>query len=75
MVNSLQQTVLTADRLSTVRTMDDHSKMQLRRLHRHRAVTTHVVGQRDGVPYEHERRVCATCGRELELRPLKRTAA
>lgn len=55
--------------------MNMQPKMQLSRLHRHRAVTSHVVGQRDGVPYELERRVCATCGRELELRPLKRAAA
>ena len=43
--------------------------------HRHRPVVTHVLGQRGGIPYELERRVCETCGRELELRPLKRTAA
>jgi hypothetical protein len=44
-------------------------------LHRHRPVTTHVVGQRDGIPWELERRVCETCGRELELRALRRAAA
>ena len=50
-------------------------KVQRYRLHRHRAVVTHVLGQRSGVPYELERRVCETCGRELELRPVKRAAA
>jgi NMD protein affecting ribosome stability and mRNA decay len=38
-------------------------------------VTTHVVVQRAGVPYELERRVCETCGRELEERALRRAAA
>jgi hypothetical protein len=55
--------------------MIDETKIHLRRLHRHRAVTSHVVAQRNGVPYELERSVCKTCGRELELRPLRRAAA
>ncbi len=48
---------------------------QRRRLHQHRAVTTVVLGQRAGVPYELERHVCRTCGRELGVRPLKRAVA
>jgi hypothetical protein len=55
--------------------MNQPLKMQRPRLHRHRGVTTRVVGQRGGVPYELERRVCTTCGRELEVRPVKRTEA
>lgn len=55
--------------------MNEPTRMPRRRPHRHRPVTTHVVVQRAGVPYELERRVCETCGHELELRPLKRTAA
>jgi len=55
--------------------MSETMKMQRLRPHRHRAVTTHVVVQRAGVPYELERRVCETCGRELEQRPLRRAAA
>ena len=54
--------------------MTDQIK-QPRKIHRHRAVVTHVLGQRAGVPYELEKRVCESCGRELELRPLKRAAA
>ncbi len=49
---------------------------RLRRLpHRHRPVVTHAIVQRDGIPYEQERRSCAVCGRELALRTLKRAAA
>ena len=44
-------------------------------VHRHRAVVTHALGQRKGIPYELELRVCATCGEELEVKPLKRAAA
>jgi hypothetical protein len=35
----------------------------------------HVLGQRDGVPFEVERVVCTACGRVLEERPLRRAAA
>jgi hypothetical protein len=45
------------------------------RLHRHRAETRHVIAQRDGVPYELERRLCTECGRVLEERPVKRAEA
>jgi NMD protein affecting ribosome stability and mRNA decay len=45
------------------------------RVHRHRAVVEHTLAQRSGVPYELERRVCATCGRELETKLLRRAAA
>jgi NMD protein affecting ribosome stability and mRNA decay len=55
--------------------VNDPTKMPRRSPHRHRAITTHVVIQRAGVPYELERRVCETCGRELEVRPLRRAAA
>jgi len=43
--------------------------------HRHRAVRTHVVVQRNGVPYELERTVCSGCAQVLAERQLKRTAA
>ena len=43
--------------------------------HRHIAVTIHVVGQRDGVPYELERKVCKACARLLEETPVRRAAA
>jgi hypothetical protein len=44
-----------------------------RSAHRHRAVVSHVIAQRGGVPYEVERVVCATCGRLLEERAIRRT--
>lgn len=48
----------------------------LRKLkHHHRAVVTHALRQRDGIPYEVERTVCADCRRVLDERPLKRAAA
>jgi len=43
--------------------------------HRHRAVSTHVVVQRSGIPYELERTVCSSCARILNERTLRRTAA
>jgi hypothetical protein len=46
-----------------------------RLLHRHRGVSTHVVVQRHGVPYELERVVCRECARVLSERRLGRTAA
>jgi hypothetical protein len=47
----------------------------LQRPHKHVAVTTHVVGQRHGVPYELEQKVCSQCRRVLDERPLRRAAA
>jgi len=43
--------------------------------HTHVAVVRHVVRQRDGIPYEVERTVCAACARVLEEKPVKRLAA
>jgi hypothetical protein len=43
--------------------------------HRHHQVVVHVIEQREGVPYELERRVCRTCGRQLEQRRLRRATA
>jgi ribosomal protein L37E len=42
--------------------------------HRHIEVTTHVLRQRGGVPYEVERKVCSSCGKVLDERPLRRPA-
>jgi hypothetical protein len=47
----------------------------IRMPHRHHAVSTHVVVQRAGIPYELERTVCRDCGRVLSERPLRRAAA
>jgi NMD protein affecting ribosome stability and mRNA decay len=49
--------------------------MRSKLLHRHRAVVTHALRQRAGVPYEVERTVCAECRRVLEERTLRRAAA
>jgi NMD protein affecting ribosome stability and mRNA decay len=43
--------------------------------HRHTEVTTHVLRQKAGVPYEVERTVCSSCRRVLDERPLRRAAA
>jgi hypothetical protein len=43
--------------------------------HTHEKITTHVIEQRAGIPYELEQMVCSVCGRVLEERPLHRTAA
>jgi hypothetical protein len=56
-------------------TVNEAIKMQRRRFHKHRSVVMHVLGQRAGVPYEIERSVCQTCGRELAAKPLRRTTA
>jgi hypothetical protein len=47
----------------------------LRLPHRHRAVSTHVVVQRAGVPYELAREVCSGCSKVMSERPVCRTAA
>jgi hypothetical protein len=47
----------------------------LRLPHRHRPVSTHVVVQRAGVPYELVREVCAGCSKVLSERAVGRTAA
>jgi hypothetical protein len=43
--------------------------------HRHHEVTTHVIRQRAGVPYEVEQRVCTECHTVLTERRLRRAAA
>lgn len=41
----------------------------------HKAVVTHALRQRLGVPYEVERTVCSDCRRVLGERTLRRAAA
>jgi hypothetical protein len=48
--------------------------IQFRSRHRHKAVTTHLLRQRDGIPYEVERVHCADCRRVLGERALRRAA-
>jgi len=43
--------------------------------HEHTPVTTVVLLQRNGIPYEVERTFCFSCREVLEERPVKRTAA
>ncbi len=43
--------------------------------HKHTAVTTHLLLQRGGVPYEVERITCAACRKLLEERAVRRAAA
>jgi hypothetical protein len=45
------------------------------RTHAHTAVTTYLLRQRAGVPYEIERVVCLECRRVLGERALRRAAA
>jgi hypothetical protein len=43
--------------------------------HEHTPVTTVVLLQRNGVPYEVERTFCFSCREVLEEKPVRRTAA
>ena len=43
--------------------------------HRHTKVTSYLLGQREGIPYEIARVHCSQCSRLLEERPLRRAAA
>ena len=43
--------------------------------HRHHEVTSHVIRQRAGAPYEVEQRVCSECRTVLAERRLRRAAA
>jgi len=49
--------------------------MTLKRAHKHTAITIHALHQRNGVPYEVERKVCADCRRLLDEKPVKRAVA
>ena len=43
--------------------------------HQHTVVILHALRQRSGIPYEVERRICSSCRRVLDERPLRRAAA
>jgi hypothetical protein len=43
--------------------------------HTHVAVVRHLIAQQRGVPFEVERTVCASCGRVLDEKPVRRLAA
>ena len=43
--------------------------------HKHVAVVTHLIRQRQGIPYEMERKVCAGCARVLDEKLVKHLTA
>jgi hypothetical protein len=43
--------------------------------HKHTSVTLHAIRQRNGVPYEIERKICSACNRVLDEKPLRRALA
>jgi hypothetical protein len=43
--------------------------------HRHTKVSSYLLRQREGIPYEIERVHCSKCSRFLGERPLRRAAA
>lgn len=49
--------------------------MDSKKSHRHTEVVKHVLRQRSGVPYEVERKQCASCQEVLGERALRRTTA
>jgi hypothetical protein len=52
-----------------------HKPIPLRVPHRHTKVTSYLLRQREGIPYEIARVHCSQCSRLLEERPLRRAAA
>jgi hypothetical protein len=49
--------------------------MTPQKAHSHKTVTTHVLRQRAGVPYEVERKFCSSCRQVIDEKLLKRAAA
>jgi hypothetical protein len=49
--------------------------MATRKSHRHIEVKTYVLRQQSGVPFEFERKVCSSCRRVLDEKPIRRAAA
>ena len=49
--------------------------MPVQKPHRHQAVVQHIVRQREGVPYEVERKICAACERLLAEKTVRRATA
>jgi hypothetical protein len=49
--------------------------MRVNRIHKHTTVTTLAIRQRQGVPYQVEQKVCSTCRRLIDEKPVKRAAA
>jgi NMD protein affecting ribosome stability and mRNA decay len=68
---SLKQLVAQADVIPIVRGVGITSVTS----HRHTEVKEHLLRQRQGVPFEVERTLCAACRKVLAERPLRRAAA
>jgi hypothetical protein len=51
------------------------TEITVKEIHKHNAVTKLALGQRQGVPYQVERKVCADCRAVLEEKPVKRAEA
>jgi RNase P subunit RPR2 len=69
-------TVLSVEPCRTRSTVSEVLAVQtLDKQHKHTAVTQHAIRQRSGIPYEIERRVCSSCHRVLNEKPLRRAAA
>jgi hypothetical protein len=47
-------------------------KRTVKSAHKHTAVTIRAIRQRNGVPFEVERKVCRECRTLLDEKPLKR---
>ena len=48
--------------------------LNVKRRHKHTAVTVHAIRQRAGVPYHVERKVCSDCSQVLDERTIRRAA-
>lgn len=55
--------------------LEEMNKMSPVQSHRHTEVTTYVLRQKAGVPFEVERKVCSSCRQVLTEKPLRRAAA
>jgi NMD protein affecting ribosome stability and mRNA decay len=62
--------------IPTQKGVPSREEMNVKHLpHKHVQVVRHELRQRGGIPYEVEQKVCSSCGRVLDERPLKRAAA
>jgi hypothetical protein len=65
--------VVTSESRATVSEM--RKPIPFRPPHEHKAVTTYLLKQREGIPYEVARVQCSECSRVLDERQLRRAAA
>ena len=67
--NGLPTTFVTTERRTTL------GNRSMKRVHKHTAVIMRAIRQRNGVPFEVERKVCKDCRRLLDEKPVKRALA